>query len=155
MIEVRRYFPTFDFIVRTRLSREAAVSRLETALKEATANSWPFPKPQLSGEVDGQLFRCRPRSSVFGGNAVPNVSGEIISRPDGGTDILVRVIEIFVFLIAAPFIAFAVFFAVNAETPAVLWKSIGMIAWIVVVMTALYAAEAAFVRTIFARLFDA
>jgi hypothetical protein len=151
---VQRRFPTYDFIVRTALSRQQAIDTLMFAMSEPSSTSWPSPKPHLSGTVSGGTFTCRPRTSVFGGNAVPAISGEIVPRADGGTDILVRVFEWFVFLLPGVFVLLGIYFAAVADGRSEFLKALAMIGWSVAVGAALYAAEAAFARSIFARIFS-
>jgi len=155
-IVVLRWFPTYDFVVRTSLSREAAVEALMSAMEEPSTRNWPWPKPHLSGRVTDGTFRCRPRTSALGGNAVPSVAGEIVPRADGGTDVLVRVIEWFVFFLAGILVVFAVLGIVvsaRAATASQILKGVALAAWMLLTGTALYVIEARFVRKIFARIF--
>lgn len=151
---VLRRFPTFDFVISTRLSRADAITRLEIAFEEPSKSSWPFPKAQFYGSIDGSAFRCSPRTSALGGNAVANVSGEIIPRPDGGVDINVRIIDWFIYVFGAPFFALLIFFAVTGETVADKWKAAGGVLWLAIILSVVYLADAQFVRSIFERIFE-
>jgi hypothetical protein len=150
-----RYFPTFDFVVRTDLVREDAIRALTTAMTEESLGSWPLPKAQLKGVVDGGTFTCQPRTSVLGGNAVPSVSGQIIPRSDGGTDIVVRVVEWFSFLLGLPLLALSICFGVKAGSATERLESAGMSAWLMLILSAMYIGQVLFVRGIFKRLFQA
>ena len=123
-------------------------------MEEPSVRSWPLPKAHLSGRVSDGTFSCRPRTSAFGGNAVPSVSGQIVPRPDGGTDIVVRVIEWFVFVMGSFGVTVTLVFVFNAASTAEMLKAIALCGWLLVVMAGIYAAEAVFVRNIFARIFS-
>ncbi len=140
--------------MRTSLPRDKVVSILSEAMLELSTRTWPLPKPHLRGEVQGGTFTCHPRTSAFGGNAVPAVSGEIISRSDGGTDVVVRVVEWFVFLLFGLVTIGGAIAVSHAESVSDAAKGIGVIMWMLLCAAGIYAAEAVFVRSIFARLFS-
>jgi hypothetical protein len=153
-ILVQRWFPTFDFIIRTQLTRAEAQAVLEDAMREPSTRSWPSPKPHLSGTVEGGTFTCRPRTSAFGGNAVPNVSGQLIPRADGGTDVLVRVINWFVYLMFGLVVGVLTYVALTSHaTRSEIVKGALVFSWLLLCAAGIYAGEVSFVKKIFVRLF--
>jgi hypothetical protein len=154
-ILVQRWFPTFDFVVRTPLSRAEAERVLDEAMTEPSTQSWPSPKPHLEGKVSGGTFRCQPRTSAFGGNAAPNVSGQLVPRTDGGTDVVVRVINWFVYLMTGFMVVMAGAVIVNGGSDrAGIVKGVLIGSWLLLCAAGIYATEATFVKKIFGRLFE-
>jgi hypothetical protein len=154
-ILVQRWFPTFDFVVRTPLTRAEAERVLDEAMREPSTYSWPSPKPNLSGSVHGGTFSCRPRTSAFGGNAAPSVSGQLVPRTDGGTDVVVRVINWFVYLMTGFMVVMAGAVIVNGGSDrAGIVKGVLIGSWLLLCAAGIYATEATFVKKIFGRLFE-
>jgi hypothetical protein len=151
-IAVQRRFPTFDFVCRTALSREDAAARLDAAFKEPSGTSWPA-KPHMNGKVEGGTFSANPRTSALGGNAAPNVSGKLVPRSDGGTDVVVRVVNWFVFIMSA-FVVFVPLVPLFSESStAAVFKTVAIQSWLLVCLAGLYWAEVAFVKRIFKRIY--
>jgi hypothetical protein len=148
-----RLFPTFDFVIRTAAPREAVIDTLSAAMREKPERHWPLPRPTLRGTIEGGTFTCRPHTSAFGGSAAPSVAGEIIPRHDGGTDVIVRVRNWFALLMAA-LVVIADLALVHASAAAERLAALGMAAWLLLICAGIYAAEAAFVRGIFKRIFS-
>jgi len=100
---VQRWFPTYDFVVRTPLSQKEAAARIEALVA-------PAPRPKgfvlgdrrIYGRSDGSLFRLYLGKSGLQGSVT--VEGSLIPRDGGGTDIPVRV------AMSRPWLVFVLFY---------------------------------------------
>lgn len=152
-IVVQRRFPTYDFVVRSALPSEQVMAIVSGAI---IAPRWRFslmPSRQLVGQVEGHTFKCRPETSAFGGNAVPLIRGEVIPRADGGTDVLVRAIDWFIYIVPGFFIILSVYFMLFSQTVEERWGGVKMFAEISLMATILYAIEMFRVRRLFEQVF--
>jgi hypothetical protein len=150
--QVRRYFPTFDFVISTDLSRDAAIEVFTAAMTEPSTRHWPFPQPHISGEVQGSEFSGRLRTASLGGNAVSRVSGSIMARADGGADVFVRATNWFVILLPTALIALSLYFAFTTAGGRELLSPLGISAWIGIAAVGLYLLEMSFVRRVIERI---
>jgi len=152
--EVVRRLPTFDFILHTSLPDVEVLRRLSSAMDDPRRMGfWPFPNPQLSGSLRGPSFSCRPRTSAFGGNAVPYVSGQVHPTAPGATEVHVRVFDWFPFLLSIPLAAGALFAPFGLGGTLSL-SGFAMAAWLLFIAVGLHLSEARFVKNIFVRILE-
>jgi hypothetical protein len=150
-IVVQRRFPTYDFVIRTPLATAAVMSVLQRAIIEPRWYLSLRPSPLLVGKVDGSTFKCRPETTMFGGNAVPLVRGQIVTRADGGTDILIRAIDWFIYIVPTPFMLLGLYWMIfSAEER---WGGAKMFCGTLVVALMLYFIEVTRVRRLFEHFF--
>lgn len=127
-----------------------------TVSEAIMAPRWRFslmPSRQLVGKVEGCTFSCRPETAAFGGSAVPLIRGEVFPRADGGTDILVRAIDWFIYIVPGFFIVLSVYFMLFSQTAEERWSGLGMFAEVGTIATILYAIEMIRVRRLFEQVF--
>jgi hypothetical protein len=152
--EVMRRLPTFDFILHTSLSEVEVLRRLSSAMADPRRKSfWPLPNPQLSGSVRGPSFSCRPRTSALGGNAVPYVSGQVHPTLHGATEVHVRVVDWFAFLLSIPLAAGALYTSFGLGRTSG-FSGLAMATWLLVLAVGLHLLEARFVKNILVRILE-
>ena len=156
---VRRRFPSYVFVLHTSLSRQAASTVLSKAFAERWQAKWPSrfvhrlmkkEEPQLSGRIEDGSFSCQVRT-----NPVPSISGEVISRADGGADIVVRVNLGGIYLLWSLILAAGIIFTVtnDARITTKMLDLAAFVGWVAFMTWAVCLSSSAFVSRIFIRIF--
>jgi hypothetical protein len=109
-------------------------------------------EPQLSGHIEDGSFSCQVRT-----NPLSTISGEVISRADGGADILVRVNFGGIYLLWSLILAAGIILTVTNDAP-ITTKMLDLAAfvgWVAFMTWAVCLSSSAFVSRILIRIFGA
>jgi hypothetical protein len=85
-VVVQRYFPSYDFVFRSRLSSREASDRLDDFFsQQERPRGFVILDPRVDGSVSGSTFSFSRRQAALGGSVRPRVDGYFVPEHDGVT----------------------------------------------------------------------